>query len=114
MTVFGASNEALCKKFSSSMQDEFEMSKMGELTFFLGLQVKKMKHGTFQCQTKYCIELIKKFNMEKCKEALTPMETSAYLDMDEKGKSIDESTYRSMIGSFLYSTTCRPDIMLSV
>ena len=106
MTIFGVSDEALCKKFSSSMQEEFEMSKMGELTFFLGLQVKKMKHGTFQCQTKYCIELLNKFNMEKCKEALTPMATSTYLDLDEKGKSIDESKYRSMIGSLLYSNAC--------
>ena len=49
----------------SSMQEEFEISMIGELTFFLGLQVKLMKHGTFLCQTKYCTKLIKKFNMEK-------------------------------------------------
>ena len=63
----GATNETLCKKFSSSMQKEFEMPMMGELNFFLGLQVKKMKHGTFLCQAKYCIEIIKKFGIEKCK-----------------------------------------------
>ena len=64
-----------------------------------------MKHGTFLCQTKYCIELIKKFNMEKCKEASTPMAISTYLDLDGKGKSVDESRYRSMIGSLLYLTS---------
>ena len=101
----GATNETLCKKFSSSMQKEFEMPMMGELNFFLGLQVKKMKHGTFLCQTKYCTELIKKFNIEKCKEASTPMATSTYLDLDEKGKSVDESRYPVMIGSLLYLTS---------
>ena len=78
------------------------MSIMGELTFFLELQVKEMKHGTFLFQTKYCAELIKKFNMKKCKEALTPMTTSTYFDLDEKGKLVDESKYKGMIGSVLY------------
>ena len=70
--IFCAIIKALCKEFSSSMQNEFEMSIMGELTFFLGLQVKQLNHGTFLCQTKYCAELIKKFSMEKCKETSTP------------------------------------------
>ena len=82
--IFGVTNETLCKEFSSSMQKEFEMSMMGELNFFLGLQVKKMEHGTFLCQTKQCTKLIKKFDMEKCKEASTPMATSTYLDLDKK------------------------------
>ena len=80
------------------MEKEFEMSMMGELNFFLGLQVKQMKHGTFLCQKKYFTKLIKKFNMEKCKEASTPMTTSTYLYLDEKGKLVDESRYRTMIG----------------
>ena len=80
----GTSNKSLFKEFSSSIQKEFEMPRMGELTFFLGLLVKQMKHGTFVCQAKYCAKLIKKFNMEKCKEATTPMATSTYLDLDEK------------------------------
>ena len=96
------------------MQEEFEMFIIGELTFFLQLQVKKMKHGTFLCQTKYRKKLIKKFSMEKCKEASTPMATSTYLDLDEKGKSVDELKYRGMIGSLLYLIAIRPDIMLSV
>ena len=67
------------------------MSMMGELNFFLWLQVKKMKHGTFLCQTKYYTKLIKKFILEKCKEESTPMATSTYLDFDEKGKSMNGS-----------------------
>jgi len=96
------------------MQKEFEMSTTGELNFFLGLQVKQMEHGIFLNQTKYCIELIKKFGMKKCKESYTPTATSTYLDLDEKGKSVDESRYKGMVGSLLYLTASRPNIMLSV
>jgi len=65
------------------------MSMMGKLNFFLGLQVKQMKHGIFLCQSKYCKELMKKFEMERFKEASTPISISCYLDFDEKGVSID-------------------------
>ena len=92
--IFGATNKTLCNEFSCCMQKEFEVSMMGELNFFLSLQIKQMKHETFLSQTKYCIELIKKFGMKKCKETSTPMTTSTYLDLDEKGKSVDESRYR--------------------
>jgi len=77
--IFGSTNETLCNEFSCCMQLEFEMSMMEELNFFLGLQVKQLKHETFLSQTKYCIELIKEFGIEKCKEAPTPMATSTYL-----------------------------------
>ena len=73
-----------------------------------------MKHGTYLYQEKYYAELIKNFNMEKCKEETIPMATSIYLDLDEKGKSVDESKYRGMIGYLLYLTTSQLDIMLSV
>ena len=73
------------------------MSVIGELNFFLGLQVKQMKHGTFLSQTKYCNEPIKKKGMEKCKESSTPMATSTYLELDEKGKSVNELKYRGKI-----------------
>jgi len=66
------------------------MFMMRELNFFLGFQVKQMEHGTFLCQSKYCKELLKKFQMDKCKEVSTPMSTSCYLDLDEKGVSVDQ------------------------
>jgi len=101
-------------EFVSAMQGEVEMSMMGELNFFLGLQVKQMEHGTFLCQSKYCKELMKKFEMDKCKEASTPISTSCYLDLDEKGVSVDQTKYRGLIGSLLYLTASHPDIMFSV
>ena len=83
--IFGSTNENLCRLFVESMQGEFEMSMMGELNYFLELQIKQLDHGTFLSQTKYCKELLKKFDMENCKESATPMETNCYLDSDEKG-----------------------------
>ena len=90
------------------------MSMMGELKFFLGLQIKQTKQGTFISQTKYCKELIKKFGLENAKEIATPMSSSCYLDQDENGKTVEVSKYRAIIGSLLYLTASRPDIMFSV
>ncbi|XP_022636523.1 uncharacterized protein LOC111241669 [Vigna radiata var. radiata] len=87
---------------------------MGELTFFLELQIKQMEEGTFISQTKYCREILKKFEMNNAKEASTPMGTSCYLDKDEIGKEVSQTRYRGMIGSLLYLTASRPDIMQSV
>src|SRR3954471_12889078 len=96
------------------MQSEFEMSLMRELNFFLGLQIKQLSHGTFVSQTKYCIELLKRFGMSEAKEIDTPMETNGNLDKDENGKEVDVKMYRGMIGSLLYLTASRPDIVFSV
>ncbi|RVW33262.1 Retrovirus-related Pol polyprotein from transposon RE1 [Vitis vinifera] len=97
-----------------SNYSEFEMSMMGELNFFLGLQIKQLKEGTFINQAKYIRDLLKRFNMEEAKTMKTPMSSSIKLDKDEKGKSIDSTMYRGMIGSLLYLTASRPDIMYSV
>jgi hypothetical protein len=92
--IFGSTNELLCKEFSESMQNEFEMSMMGELNFFLGLQIKQCKEGIFICQEKYLNDLLKKFGLMKAKAISTPMATSAKLDKDEDGKDIDQKLYR--------------------
>jgi isopentenyldiphosphate isomerase len=80
------------------------MSIMGELTFFLGIQVKQMKQGTFMHQAKYTKDLIKKFNMAELKPVSTPMSSAASLDPDEDGEVVDYREYMSMIGSLLYLT----------
>ena len=112
--IFGATNESLGQEFSKVMQGEFEMSMMGKLTFFLGLQVKQTKDGTFIDQAKYVKDLLKRFGLEASKPYSTPMSTSTKLNKDERGKCVDSKLYRSMIGSLLYLTTSRPDIMFSV
>ncbi|KAL8088633.1 hypothetical protein AgCh_038420 [Apium graveolens] len=108
--IFGSTNGRLCKKFSKLMQSRYQMSMMGELRYFLGLQVKQNEEGTFICQTKYTRNLLKKFGMQDCSSASTPMATATKLDKDT-GKSVDITDYRGMIGSLLYLTASRPDIM---
>jgi transposase InsO family protein len=112
--IFGSTNEVLCEEFAKLMQDEFEMSMMGELNYFLGLQIKQTSEGIFINQAKYTKELLKRFGMDGAKESKTPMSATIKLDKDEKGKSVDETRYRGMIGSLLYLTASRPDIMFAV
>lgn len=96
------------------MSRKFEMSIIGELNYFLGLQIKQLKDGTFVSQTKHAKDLIKRFGMEDAKPIKTPMATNGHLDLNEGGKPVDLKLYRSMIGSSLYLTASRPDIMFSV
>jgi hypothetical protein len=96
------------------MESEFQMSMMGELTFFLGIQVKEMKQGTFEHQAKYMKDLMKKFNMAELKPMSTPMSSTASLGPDEDEKAVDKREYRSMIGSLLYLTATWPDIQFVV
>jgi hypothetical protein len=87
------------------MQSEFEMSLLGKLSFFLGLQIRQRNQGIFISQTKYIKEMLKRFGMEDCKPVITPMQTSCKLSKDDDSKSTDQRQYRSMIGSLLYVTT---------
>jgi hypothetical protein len=96
------------------MTQKFEMSMMGELTYFLRFQVKQLKEGTFLSQTKYIQDILKKFGMKDAKLAKTPMGTDGHLDLNIGGKSVDQKVYQSMIGCLLYLCASRPKIMLSV
>jgi hypothetical protein len=81
--IFGSTNENLCQEFSKTMQDEFEMSHMGELNYFLGLQIKQMKEGIFINQSKYAKEILKRFDMDSTSTKRTPMGTTTSLDKDD-------------------------------
>ncbi|GJR74995.1 retrovirus-related pol polyprotein from transposon TNT 1-94 [Tanacetum coccineum] len=112
--IFGSTCQELCDDFAKIMHDEFEMSMMGELNFFLGLQIKQLEDGIFFNQSKYIKEMLKKFGLEDSKPMKTPMSTETKLTKDEEGESVDNTKYRGMIGSLLYLTASRPDIMFSV
>jgi hypothetical protein len=111
--VFGGSSNSLVARFVEDMSREFEMSMMGELQFFLRLQIKQSKEGTFVHQAKYTKDILRKFKMEDSKAMATPMSTTTALDADEEGELVDKE-YRSMIGSLLNLTATRPDIQFSV
>jgi hypothetical protein len=102
------------KSLDRIMIHKFEMSMMGELKYFLGFQIKKLQEGTFICQTKYIQDILKKFGIKNAKPIKTPMGTNGHLDLDTRGKYVDQKVYRSMIGSLLYLCASRPDIMLYV
>ncbi|GJX30144.1 putative ribonuclease H-like domain-containing protein [Tanacetum coccineum] len=101
-------------EFEALMKSRFQMSSMGELTFFLGLQVKQKEDGIFISQDKYVVEILKKFDFASVKTASTPIETQKPLVKDEEATNVDVHLYRSMIGSLMYLTTSRPDIMFVV
>nr|GEZ38492.1 uncharacterized mitochondrial protein AtMg00810-like [Tanacetum cinerariifolium] len=107
-------DQDLCKSFEKLMKDKFQMSSMGELTFFLGLQVKQQKDGIFISQDKYVAEILRKFRLTKEKSASTPINTEKPLLKDPDGEDVDVHTYRSMIGSLMYLTSSRPDIMFAI
>jgi hypothetical protein len=112
--IFGSTNKSTCEEFSRIMIQKFEMSMMGELKYFLGFQIKQLQDGTFISQTKYIQDILKKFGMKDGKTIKTPMGTNGHLDLDMRGKSVDQKVYRSMIGSLLYLCASRLDIILSV
>ncbi|GJU01452.1 putative ribonuclease H-like domain-containing protein [Tanacetum coccineum] len=112
--IFGSTKKELCNAFEKLMHEKFQMSSMGELTFFLRLQVQQKKDGIFICQDKYVDEILKKIRFTEVKTPSTPIETQKPLLKDEDGKEVDVHMYRSMIGSLMYLTSSRPDIMFAV
>nr|GEU75179.1 retrotransposon protein, putative, unclassified [Tanacetum cinerariifolium] len=103
--IFGSTKKSLCDEFEQIMHNRFQMSSMGELTFFLGLQVN---------QDKYVGEILKKYGFFSIRSASTPMETHKPLTKDENGEDVNVYLYRSMIGSLMYLTSLRPDIKFSI
>ncbi|GJT00587.1 putative ribonuclease H-like domain-containing protein [Tanacetum coccineum] len=112
--IFGSTKRSWCDEFEALMKSRFQMSSMGELTFFLGLQVKQKEDGIFISQDKYVAEILKKFDFASVKTASTPIETQKPLVKDEEATDVDVHLYRSMIGSLMYLTASRPDIMFAV
>ncbi|GKD09004.1 putative ribonuclease H-like domain-containing protein [Tanacetum coccineum] len=112
--IFGSTKKSLCVKFEQIMHKRFQMSSIGELTFFLGLQVKQKDDGIFISQDKYVADILKKFDFATVKTTSTPIETNKALLKDEEAEDVDVYLYRSMIRSLMYLTASRPDIMFAV
>ncbi|GJZ25408.1 putative ribonuclease H-like domain-containing protein [Tanacetum coccineum] len=112
--IFGSTKKSLCVDFESLMHKKFQMSSIGEFTFFLGLQVMQRDDGIFISQDKYVADILKKFDFSSVKTASTPIETNKALLKDEEAEDVDVHLYRSVIGSLMYLTASRPDIMFVV
>ncbi|GJW12271.1 putative ribonuclease H-like domain-containing protein [Tanacetum coccineum] len=114
--IFGSTKKSMCTEFEECMHKRFQMSSMGELTFFLGLQVKQQSDGIFISQDKYVADILKKFDFLSIRTATTPIESNKPLVKDKDGVDVDVHVhvYRSMIGSLMYLSASRPDIMFAV
>ncbi|GJU15916.1 putative ribonuclease H-like domain-containing protein [Tanacetum coccineum] len=109
--IIGSTHPRYTQLFFDLMKSRFEMSMMGEMTFFLGLQVNQSPSGIFIIQSKYVLEILKKYRMETCDPVGTPMVIKDKLNLDQHGSPVDATKYRSMIGALMYLTSSRPDIV---
>ena len=99
--IFGSTKHTWCEDFEELMKSRFQMSSMGELTFFLGLQVQQRKDGIFISQDQYVGDVLKKFGFENVKTSITPIENNKGLGKDAEADDVDVHHYRSMIGSLI-------------
>nr|GFB44007.1 retrovirus-related Pol polyprotein from transposon TNT 1-94 [Tanacetum cinerariifolium] len=109
--IFGSTHPMYIQLFSDLMKGCFEMSMMGEMTFFLGLQVNQSPCGIFINQSKYVLEILKKYGMESCDPVGTLMEIKDKLDLNQNGTQVDATKYHSRIGALMYLTSSRPNII---
>nr|GFD05734.1 copia protein [Tanacetum cinerariifolium] len=110
-TIFGSTHPRYIQLFSDLTKSRFKMSMMWEMTFFLGLQVNQSPCGIFINQSKYVLEILKKYGMESCDPVSIPMEIKDKIDLDQNETPIDATKYHSMIGALMYLTSSQPDIV---
>ncbi|XP_057999139.1 uncharacterized mitochondrial protein AtMg00810-like [Hevea brasiliensis] len=107
------SNLELIEEFKIEMKKEFEMTDLGEMSYFLGIQIQQSQNAVLICQKKYAKEILKKFKMEECKAMNTPMNPKEKLLKDDGSDKVDEGIYKSIIGYLMYLIAARPDILQS-
>ncbi len=112
--IFGCTNNPYVQWFANSMQYKFEMLMIGELSYFLGLQINKKLEVLYLSQEKCLKEMLKKFQMEDSTLVRAAMISGCKLSKDDTSLEVDQRLYRSMIGSLLYITTSRPDIVHAI
>ncbi|XP_048140482.1 uncharacterized mitochondrial protein AtMg00810-like [Rhodamnia argentea] len=106
-------NAKLVEEFKREMMQIFEMTDLGVMTYFLGMEIKQLEDEVFICQKKYAKEILKKFHMEDCKAMATPMNQKESLSKEDGTDRVEEDYFRSLIGCLMYLTTSRPDILFS-
>jgi len=112
--IFMGNNAEMIQEFKDIMTKEFEMTDMGLMEYFLGLEVKQGEKGIFVSQVRYAEEILNKFKMTNCNPVSTPMEPGTKLSKFDGGDRVDASKYRSLVGSLRYLTSTTPYLLLSV
>eukprot|EP00253_Pinus_taeda_P035982 PITA_35982 len=112
--IFTSNDDYLIKNFKSVMKEEFEITDIGLLRYILGIEVDQNKNGIFISQARYVNKVLSRFNMQECKATITPMVMGLKLSKEDISKDFDPSLYKSIVGSLMYLTATRPDIMFVV
>ena len=112
--IYFGNNHHLLADFKHSMMRNFEMTDLGIMKYFLGMQVKQGRREIFISQEKYAADILKKFYMKDCKAVSTPMALNENLNSNDGAKKVDENQYRSLVGSLIYLTHTRPNITQAV
>lgn len=112
--IFTGDDERMISDFKSSMMREFEMTDLGKMRYFMGIEVMQFDGGIFISQAKYVVEVLRRFGMEHCNPVGNPMVPGIKISKDEHGDEMDGSLFKKMIGSLMYLTATRPDIMYAV
>ena len=112
--IFTGNDLELLNGLKLSMMNEFEMTDLGKLHHFLGIEVSQSKKGIFISQESYAKEVLKKFGMKGANPLVTPCITGLKLSKDGEGRLIDSTKFRSLVGNLMYLTTTRLDIMYAV
>ncbi|XP_031250562.1 uncharacterized protein LOC116108453 [Pistacia vera] len=107
------SNSKELNQFKTAMQNEFEMTDLGQMTYFLGMEISQSPNGIFVCQQRYATKILKKFGTESCKPVDTPLVPNLKLRKEDGAKKMDEGKYRSLVECLLYLTATRLDLMFT-
>lgn len=111
--IFTGTDLLVCEEFKNSMKHEFDMTDLGRMKYFLGVEIEQVEEGIFLCQNKYAQEIITRFGMENCNAVKNPIVPGTRLSK-EGGEDVDATQYKQLIGSLMYLTNTRPDIMYVV
>lgn len=112
--IYTGSSLEMMMEFKRSMQEEFDMTDLGRMRYFLGIEVHQKVNGIHISQAKYAQEILKRFEMEDCNSVANPMVPGEKLNVDAEGERVDETLYKQMIRSLMYITATRPDLQFSV
>lgn len=112
--IYTGDDEVMLCEFKNSMMNEFDMSDLGKMRYFLGIEVMQLEGGIFISQKKYVMEVLRRFGMEHCNSVQNPIVPGFKIDKDENGTEVDSPFYKQLVGSMMYLTTTRPDIMYAV
>lgn len=112
--IYTSDDKGLMIEFKKSMMQAFDMTDLGKMRFFLGIEVLQKPEGVFMCQRKYAADILKKFAMDECKPMKSPIVPGSKINKDVDGVGVDETYFKQIVGSLMYLTSTRPDIMFGV